>query len=103
MVREPPSAEQPLSRKPRVRGPGEDDSRVVRLLLAIRLRFRWTQVRLANELCVHPSTIANWESGASEPHPSWIQRLEVILDADPASLPSTAQGTQPDDPSPGES
>ncbi len=57
----------------------------IRLLLAIRKKRGWTQQQLACELFVHKSTIANWERGITDPHPSWVQRLEVLLNADPAN------------------
>lgn len=59
----------------------------VRLLLGIRRKHHWTQQQLASELFVHKSTIANWERGITDPHPSWVQRLEVLLNAIPANQP----------------
>lgn len=59
----------------------------VRLLLGIRQKYGWTQQELACVLFVHKSTIANWERGITDPHPSWVQRLEALLNADPTSFP----------------
>lgn len=59
----------------------------VRLLLAIRDKYGWTQQQLASHLFLHKSTIANWERGITDPHPSWVQRLEALLNEDPTSLP----------------
>lgn len=56
----------------------------VRLLLAIRQKHGWTQQQLASYLFLHKSTIANWERGITEPHPSWVQRLETLLSEDAA-------------------
>lgn len=52
-----------------------------RILLAIRRKNNWTQAELALELGVHPSTIANWERGITDPHPSWVPRLNAFLGA----------------------
>jgi len=43
-------------------------------LKSLRLTFRWTQARLAQELDVSRNTIGRWESGTS-PIPVPIQRL----------------------------
>jgi transcriptional regulator with XRE-family HTH domain len=49
------------------------------MLRAIKLQRRWTQKRLAFELCVSSRTIRNWEKGATQPNARDIMVLEAML------------------------
>lgn len=61
------------------RSPSDQDSAHVRLILAIRRQRGYTQLDLAHHLGVSLSTIANWESGRTDPHPMWVQLLRQLI------------------------
>jgi len=55
-----------------------------------RHQLDWSQVELAGRLGVSPSTVANWERGASYPAKKWgkvEQVLGITLDGEPEAEP----------------
>jgi transcriptional regulator with XRE-family HTH domain len=61
-------------------------------LIVIRERRMWTQVRLAKEAGVSPTTVSGIETGRiSRPHFGTLQRLASALGVDPQALLSSEQ------------
>src|SRR5215216_5382118 len=64
-----------------------DRSAVGRNLAALRERRMWTQVRLAEEAGVSPTTVSGIENGRiSRPHFGTVRKLAVALGVEPEDL-----------------
>ena len=64
-----------------------DRSVVSRNLIVIRESRMWTQVRLAEEAGVSPTTVSGIENGRiSRPHFGTVRKLAVALEVDPEDL-----------------
>lgn len=48
-------------------------------VVALRDERRWTQVDLAREAGLHPSSIAKWENGHAEPSLANLAKLASVL------------------------
>lgn len=74
----------------------ERDPHVIgRRIARRRHQLGWTQIELAARLGVSPSTVANWERGASYPKKKFgkvEQVLGVSLDGEPAPEPAIPKG-----------
>jgi transcriptional regulator with XRE-family HTH domain len=77
-----------------------DRSAVGRNLAALRERRMWTQVRLAEEAGVSPTTVSGVENGKiSRPHFGTIRKLARALDVEPEELlphPGVRRGGVPE-------
>jgi transcriptional regulator with XRE-family HTH domain len=77
----------------------EKDPHVIGARIARRRhQLDWSQVELARRLDVSPSTVANWERGASYPKKKW-GKVEQVLGI---SLDSTPEAEEPGLPTPEE-
>jgi transcriptional regulator with XRE-family HTH domain len=76
-------------------------SMVGRNLAALRERRMWTQVRLAEEAGVSPTTVSGIESGRiSRPHFGTLRKLAGALGVEPrelVSVPGAMEGVAPSD------
>src|SRR5919112_2452440 len=71
----------------RERMSGAERGVVGRRLVAIRERRMWTQVRLAEEAGVSPTTVSGIENGRiSRPHFGTLRKLAVALGVEPEEL-----------------
>jgi len=62
----------------RIQG-GHSEGGAVKTIRQLREAKGWTQLKLANEVGVTPSTVYNWETGRSEPKVTQLREVARIF------------------------